>query len=63
MIETPFFSVVIPTFNRAELIGKAIKSVLEQSFRDFELIIADDCSNSSGINNLANTMETTNPII
>jgi glycosyltransferase involved in cell wall biosynthesis len=40
----PFFSIIIPTYNRAHLITKAIKSVLEQSFQDFELIIVDDAS-------------------
>ncbi len=40
----PFFSVVIPSFNRAHLIGKTIESVINQTFTDFELIIVDDGS-------------------
>jgi len=36
--------VVIPTYNHAHLIGRAIRSVLSQSFQDFELIIVDDGS-------------------
>lgn len=40
----PYFSVIIPTYNRATFIGKAISSVLSQSFADFELIIVDDAS-------------------
>lgn len=40
----PFFSVIIPTYNRAKYIKKAIESVLNQTFSDFELIIADDAS-------------------
>lgn len=40
----PTFSVYIPTYNRAGLVGQAIKSVLDQTFPDFELIIVDDCS-------------------
>jgi glycosyltransferase involved in cell wall biosynthesis len=39
-----FFSVVIPTFNRANLIVPAIKSVKTQSFADYEIIIVDDGS-------------------
>lgn len=41
---SPFFSVVIPTYNRATLIIKAIDSVLLQTFTDWELIIVDDAS-------------------
>ncbi len=37
-------SVIIPTFNRAYCIEKSINSVLNQTYRDFELIIIDDGS-------------------
>lgn len=37
-------SVIIPTFNRADLIGKSISSVLNQTYKNFELIIVDDGS-------------------
>jgi glycosyltransferase involved in cell wall biosynthesis len=40
----PFISVIIPTYNRKELVGRAIDSVLKQSYRDFELIVVDDAS-------------------
>lgn len=35
---------MIRTYNRATLVGRAIDSVLAQTFRDFELIVLDDCS-------------------
>lgn len=32
-------SIVLPTYNRAQLIGRAIQSILEQTYREFELLI------------------------
>lgn len=37
-------SVIIPTYNRAGVIGRALRSVLAQSYRDVELIVVDDGS-------------------
>jgi glycosyltransferase involved in cell wall biosynthesis len=40
----PFFSIVLPTYNRAKFLRVAIKSVLDQGFADWELLIVDDGS-------------------
>ena len=37
-------SVIITTYNRKEYLKKAIESVLNQSYKDIEIIIIDDCS-------------------
>ncbi|MDF1845400.1 MAG: glycosyltransferase family 2 protein, partial [Rubripirellula sp.] len=44
MNHPPFFSIIVPTFNRASLIPRCLQSVLAQNFVDFELIVADDGS-------------------
>lgn len=40
----PFFSIVIPTWNRADMIGKTLESVFAQTFTNFEVIVVDDGS-------------------
>jgi glycosyltransferase involved in cell wall biosynthesis len=41
---TPRVSVVTSTFNRSERLRKAIESVLNQTYPDWEMVIVDDCS-------------------
>ncbi|MFN8483429.1 MAG: glycosyltransferase [Anaerolineae bacterium] len=41
---TPLVSVILPTFNRAGLLSRAIQSVLDQTYRHWELIVVDDAS-------------------
>ena len=43
-LNTPFFSVVIPTYNRGGVLLLAIQSVIQQTFDQWELIIVDDGS-------------------
>lgn len=44
MSQKPFFTVGIPTYNRADYLVQVIPFILDQSFRDFELIVSDNCS-------------------
>jgi glycosyltransferase involved in cell wall biosynthesis len=49
----PFFSVVIPVYNRARVIRDAVESVLKQSFQDLEIIVVDDGSTDNSCARLA----------
>src|SRR5688572_8916034 len=41
---TPLVSIILATYNRAQLIGESISSVLNQTYGNWELIIVDDGS-------------------
>ncbi|WP_339663390.1 glycosyltransferase family A protein [Croceibacter atlanticus] len=45
----PFFSVIIPLFNKAEYVERTLNSVLLQSFDDFEVIIVNDGSTDNSL--------------
>src|SRR5436853_837478 len=44
MSQSPFFSIIIPTYNRAALIEATLQSVLEQTYPHYEIIVVDNCS-------------------
>ena len=41
---SPFFSVIIPVYNRAHVLGRALSSVFAQTCQDFEIVVVDDGS-------------------
>lgn len=43
----PFFTVLIPTMNRPQLLAAAFESVLWQTFKDFELIVSDNSNDEA----------------
>ena len=47
MSAAPLITVMIPCFNQAPVIERALESVLQQSYKHFEVIISDDCSNDN----------------
>ena len=53
-LEKPFFSVVIPTYNHEVFLEKAVKSVLNQTFSDYEIIIIDNYSDDNTENLIKN---------
>ena len=47
MADTPFFSVLIPTRNRAQLLKFALQTALEQDFENYEVVVSDNHSSDN----------------
>ena len=45
----PKFSIVIPLYNKENYIAETLQSVIEQTFKDFEIIIVNDCSTDKSL--------------
>lgn len=50
MQSPPFFSIIIPLYNKANYIVETLKSITNQSFKDFEIIIVNDGSTDHSLN-------------
>ena len=57
----PQFSVVIPLYNKADTILRTLRSVIQQKFRDFEIVVVDDGSKDSGAQ-LVESFDTNVPV-
>ena len=45
----PLVSIIIPTYNRAEFLNKKIQNILNQTYKNIEIIIVNDCSTDNTI--------------
>ena len=50
-------SIIIPVYNRAHYFESCITSAINQSFRDFEIIVGDDCSPNAAFEVIKSTVE------
>ncbi|WP_346882818.1 glycosyltransferase family A protein [uncultured Algibacter sp.] len=53
----PFFSVIIPLYNKEDYIEETINSVLNQTYKDFEIIIVNDGSTDQSIKVIENNFQ------
>lgn len=49
MNEQPLLSYIVLSYNYASYIGTALRSILEQSVQDFEIVVVDDCSTDDSL--------------
>lgn len=50
----PYFSIIIAVYNREILVKRAIESIINQDFHNWELIIVDDCSTDNTLESIEN---------
>ena len=48
--KNPLITIGMPTYNRANLLNNAIKSALNQSYKNIEIVISNNCSTDNTIN-------------
>ena len=56
--DTPLVSVIISSFNKEKIIMKSIRSIQNQSLKDIEIIIVDDCSTDQSKEIFSNLLKT-----
>lgn len=59
----PLVSVVMPVYNAEHYVASAVESILNQTFRNFECIIIDDCSSDDTVNILQSFKKKDNRIV
>lgn len=49
----PFFSVIIPLYNKENYVENTLKSILKQTFTDYEIVLINDCSTDTSVTKVA----------
>lgn len=53
-MKNPIFSIVVITYNQPELVAQTLDSIYNQTYKNIELIISDDCSNNENTHVIQN---------
>jgi len=48
-MNSPFVSLIVPTYNRRQWIGECLEAITRQTYRNFEVIVVDDCSSDGTV--------------
>lgn len=62
-MSTPKISVIIPVYNSEKYIGRCLNSIVNQSYKNIEIIVVDDCSTDKTSDIVQNLCATDNRII
>ena len=54
---TPFFTVVVTTYNREQIVRRAVDSCLAQTFEDLEVVVVDDASSDGTVAGLESSYD------
>lgn len=57
MLKLPLVSVVVTSYNYAQFIEKTLESIKQQTYKNFEIIIVDDCSKDNSIEVIENFIQ------
>jgi len=63
MMNNPKISIIVPVYNRAKYITRCLDSILNQSLRDIEILVFDDCSTDNSVEIIQQYLGTNNQLI